>query len=89
MLDLLQQELLTFAKIKISGLFSGLFWDIDSKFDIWISHDIIQIEFVSSRSTFFYSYCPLLKFSFLDFSFENIYLKFGTWHDTLPGHNTD
>ena len=65
MLDLLLQELLPFAKIYFSGLFSAIFWDIDMKFGIWICHDILR----SSRLTYFYrSYCPLLKFSFPDFS---------------------
>ena len=44
-LDLLLQELLTFAKIYIFRLFCAVFWDIDLKFFIWIGIDIIQIKF--------------------------------------------
>ena len=42
MLDLLLQELLPFAKILFSRLFSGVF---DLKFSILICHDVIQIKF--------------------------------------------
>ena len=45
MLDLLLQELLPFAKILFSRLFSAIFWDIVLKFGIWICHNIIQIKF--------------------------------------------
>ena len=39
MLDLLLQELLPFAEIR---LFSAVFWYIDFKFGIWIGFDLIQ-----------------------------------------------
>ena len=44
-LDLLSQELLPFAKIKFSRLFSAIFWFINLKFGIWICRDIKQIKF--------------------------------------------
>ena len=42
--DLLLQELLPFAEIKFSGLFSVVFGDIDLKFGKWICHDIMQMK---------------------------------------------
>ena len=45
MLDLLLQELLPFAKILFSGLFSIIFSDINLKFGILICLDIIQVKF--------------------------------------------
>ena len=35
------QELLPFAKIKFSRLFSVVFWDIDLKFGIWIGVELL------------------------------------------------
>ena len=43
--DLLLHELLPFAKISFSGLFSVIFRHIDLKFHMWILLDIIQIKF--------------------------------------------
>ena len=43
--DLLLHELLPFAKISFSGLFSVIFRHIDLKFHMWICVDIIQIKF--------------------------------------------
>ena len=43
-LDLLFWELLPFATIEFSRLFSAVFWDIDLKIGIWI-YNIIQIKF--------------------------------------------
>ena len=78
------QELLPFAKIKFSGVFSTVFWDIDLKFGIWMClwHNTDQV-WVSSCLTYFYrSYCPLLKFSFPEFSlqsFDILTLKICIW----------
>ena len=45
MLDLLLQELLPFAQMLFSRLFSAVFWDIQLKFCIWIAFVSIQIKF--------------------------------------------
>ena len=44
-LDVLLRELLSFAKVRFSGLFSGVFWYIELKCRIWIAFDLIKCEF--------------------------------------------
>ena len=48
-LDKFLQELLPFAKILFSGLFSAVFWDIQWQFGIWIVFDSIQSDQVKFR----------------------------------------
>ena len=63
----IRQSVCSSVTLQFSRLFSVLFTDFDLKFGIWIFHNIIQIKF-EFCADFYGSYCPLLKFSFPDFS---------------------
>ena len=71
-------ELLPFAKILFSGLFSPVFCDIDLKCGIWICLGIIQIKF-NFYCVWHTRYFLLFKFSFphLSVVFQDVDIKFG------------
>ena len=76
---------------QFSKLFSVVFWEIDLKFGMWISLDIIQIkfEFRHAWSTFtgVIALCWNLVFQFFLCRLLRYWLEI--WYMNLSWHNTD